>query len=98
MSLVTVSCPNGTRTVRNLALGIDKIISSDRDVLRLIKADIDRFHQPNPARVPIGRGRRNYNQVRPHSSLEHHPPSPVTEASGRSASKPPLPLLASAST
>lgn len=39
----------------NLALDIDKIISSDPDVLKLIKADIDRFHQPNPARVPIGR-------------------------------------------
>jgi V8-like Glu-specific endopeptidase len=82
----------------NLALDIDKIISSDRDVLRLIEADIDRFHQPNPARVLIGRGHRNYNQVRPHTSLEHRPPAPVTETSGRSASKPPLPLLASAPT
>jgi hypothetical protein len=82
----------------NLALDIGKIISSDRDVLGLIEADIARFHQPNPARAPIGRGRRNYNQVRPHSSLGHRPPAPVTEASGRSVSKRTLPLLASAST
>jgi hypothetical protein len=39
----------------NLALDIGKIISSDRDFLKLIETDIDRFHRPNPARVPIGR-------------------------------------------
>ncbi len=39
----------------NLALDIGKIISSDQDVLKLIQTDIDRFHQPNPARVPTGR-------------------------------------------
>jgi hypothetical protein len=39
----------------NLALDVGKIISSDRDFLKLIETDIDRFHQPNPARVPIGR-------------------------------------------
>jgi V8-like Glu-specific endopeptidase len=53
----------------NLALDIDKIISSDRDVLKLIQADIDQFHQPNPAQVLIGRGHRHHNQVKPHSSL-----------------------------
>jgi len=39
----------------NLALDIGKIISSDQDFSKLIETDIDRFHQPNPARVPIGR-------------------------------------------
>jgi V8-like Glu-specific endopeptidase len=39
----------------NLALDIGKIISSDRDFLKLIETDIDRFHQPNPARVLVGR-------------------------------------------
>jgi V8-like Glu-specific endopeptidase len=35
----------------NLALDISKIISSDPDSLRLVEADIDRFHQPNPAQT-----------------------------------------------
>ena len=35
----------------NLALDVGKIISSDPDLLTLIQTDIDRFHQPNPARV-----------------------------------------------
>jgi len=39
----------------NLALDIGKIISSDQDFSKLIETDIARFHQPNPARVPIGR-------------------------------------------
>jgi hypothetical protein len=39
----------------NLALDVEKIISSDCDFLRLIETDIGRFHQPNPARVLIGR-------------------------------------------
>ena len=43
----------------NLALDIGKIISSDPDFLTLIKADINRFHQPNPARVPIEHRRRH---------------------------------------
>jgi len=43
----------------NLALDIGKIISSDPDVLTLIKADIYRFHQSNPARVPIEHRRRH---------------------------------------
>jgi hypothetical protein len=47
--------PRWDPTHANLALDIGKIISSDRDFLKLIETDIDRFHQPNPARVPIGR-------------------------------------------
>jgi V8-like Glu-specific endopeptidase len=43
----------------NLALDVGKIISSDPDFLKLIKTDIDRFHQPNPARVLIGRPHRH---------------------------------------
>ena len=39
----------------NLALDIGKIISSDQDFSKLIETDIDRFHQPNPARVLVGR-------------------------------------------
>ena len=53
--MTTRFCPDGTLTHANLALDIGKIISSDRDFLKLIETDIDRFHQPNPARVPIGR-------------------------------------------
>jgi V8-like Glu-specific endopeptidase len=51
----------------NLALDIGEILSSDRDFLELIETDIERFHQPNPARVLIGRRHRHYNQVRPHA-------------------------------
>ena len=43
----------------NLALDIGKVISSDHDFLMLIKADIARFHQPNPARVPIQHPQRH---------------------------------------
>ena len=43
----------------NLALDVGKIISSDRDLLTLIQTDIDRFHQPNPARVLVGRPHRH---------------------------------------
>ncbi len=39
----------------NLALDIGKIIASDQDFSKLIETDIARVHQPNPARVPIGR-------------------------------------------
>jgi V8-like Glu-specific endopeptidase len=51
----------------NLALDIGKIIASDRDFLKLIEIDIERFHQPNPARVLIGRGHQHYNRGRPHT-------------------------------
>jgi hypothetical protein len=51
----------------NLALDVGKIIASDRDFLKLIETDIERFHQPNPARVLIGRWHRHYHQVRPHA-------------------------------
>jgi len=51
----------------NLALDIGEIIASDRDFLKLIETDIERFHQPNPARVPIGGRHRHYHQVRPHT-------------------------------
>jgi V8-like Glu-specific endopeptidase len=43
----------------NLALDIGKVISSDPDFLTLIKVDIDRFHQPNPAQVQVAHQRRH---------------------------------------
>ena len=43
----------------NLALDVGKIISSDQDFQKFIQTDIDRFHQPNPARVPTGRRPRH---------------------------------------
>ena len=51
----------------NLALDIGKVISSEPDFLTLIKADIDRFHQPNPARVPIG---PLLQSLKPHRTAE----------------------------
>ena len=51
--------PKWDPNLANLALDIGKIISSDRDFLKLIETDIDRFHQPNPAQVPIGRRQRH---------------------------------------
>jgi hypothetical protein len=51
--------PKWDPNLANLALDIGKIISSDHDFLKLIETDIDRFHQPNPAQVPIGRRQRH---------------------------------------
>ena len=51
--------PKWDPNLANLALDIGKIISSDHDFLKLIETDINRFHQPNPAQVPIGRRQRH---------------------------------------